>query len=230
MKAFVRYLIASVGLLFVALGVALAILSNLGTPPLTCEPYVLNLKFPSISVGTFTMIVNTCMILVQLIVLRKDFKAISLMQIVASAIFGYMIDAWIWVLACLHPATFLSRLGLILMAGLVTAFGVSIETRCKAWMLSAEMTVQAFSDVFHKPFGKVKIVMDSLMVVLGAATSLLSFGNALGSGEFTGLLDVLLASMPGIVIGIGTLLLAFLPGFLMRLTDPLVAKMLVRLR
>ena len=38
--------------------------------------------------------------------------------------------------------------------------------------------------------------------------------------------DVLLARTEGIVIGLGTLLLAVLPGWLMRLTDPLVARLL----
>ena len=36
--------------------------------------------------------------------------------------------------------------------------------------------------------------------------------------------DVLLARTPGVVIGLGTLLMAFLPGYLMRFTDPLVAR------
>ena len=40
-----------------------------------------------------------------------------------------------------------------------------------------------------------------------------------------GAADVLLARVPGIVIGLGTLLLAILPGWMMRLTDPLVARL-----
>ncbi|MBP5538434.1 MAG: hypothetical protein J6X69_01160, partial [Bacteroidales bacterium] len=52
-----RYAVATVGLIFVALGVALSIISNLGTAPLSCPAYVLNLRWPALSVGTFTLLV-----------------------------------------------------------------------------------------------------------------------------------------------------------------------------
>ena len=221
---FRRYGFATAGLVLVALGVALSIISNLGTAPLSCPAYVLNLKWPALSVGTFTLLVNTFFMLVQIAVLRRDFKLIHLLQIVASALFGYLIDGWMWALGWLHPTGFAARLGLTVLAGAVTALGVSIEVAGKAWMLSAEMTAHAFAKVFRKPFHRMKIVMDSLVVVISAALAWLFFGNPFGSGAWTGLGDVLLARTPGVVIGLGTLVLAVLPGWMMRLTDPPVAR------
>ena len=221
-----RYGIATVGLVFVALGVALSIISNLGTAPLSCPAYVLNLKWPALSVGTFTLLVNTTYLLLQWVLLRRDFKAEYLMQVVASALFGYLIDGCMWALGWLQPGTFAARLGLTVLAGAVTALGVSIEVAANAWMLSAEMTVGAISQVFKKDFSRVKIVMDSLIVVVSAALAWLFFANPFGYGAYTGLGDVLLARTPGVVIGLGTLLLAVLPGLMMRLTDPLVARLL----
>ena len=87
-----RYGLATVGLVFVALGVALSIISNLGTAPLSCPAYVLNLQWPVLSVGTFTLLVNMTYLFIQWALLRKDFEARYLMQIVASALFGYLID------------------------------------------------------------------------------------------------------------------------------------------
>ena len=163
--------------------------------------------------------------LIQVALLRKDFKAKYLMQIVASAVFGYLIDGCLWALAWLQPEGFFVRLGLTLLAALVTAFGVSVEVAADAWMLSAEMTVAAFCKVFKKAFSPVKVVMDSLMVVIAALLCLLFFRNLFGAGTFTNLADVLLARTPDIVIGLGTLLLAVLPGAMMRLTDPVVARL-----
>ena len=219
-----KYGVATLGLVFVALGVALSIISNLGTAPLSCPAYVLNLRFPAHSVGTFTLLVNTSYLFIQLALLRKEFQARYLMQIVASAVFGYMIDGCLWALSWLHPATFAARMGLTLLAALVTAFGVSVEVAADAWMLSAEMTVFAFAKVLRKPFGRVKIVMDTLTVILSGALAWLFFANPFGAGHVSSAADVLLARVPGIVIGLGTLLLAFLPGALMRLTDPLVSR------
>ena len=111
-----RYAVATVGLVFVAFGVALSIISNLGTAPLSCPSYVLNLKWPVLSVGTFTVLVNMTYMLLQIALLRKDFKAKHLLQILASAVFGYLIDGCMWALAWLHPAGFAARVGLTLLA------------------------------------------------------------------------------------------------------------------
>ena len=220
----VRYGIATVGLVLVALGVALSIISNLGTAPLSCPAYVLNLRIPALSVGTFTLLVNTSLILIQLALWRKRFKARYLMQIVASAVFGYMIDGCLWALSWMQPESFVSRIVLTVLAAGVTAFGVSIEVAANAWMLSAEMTVLAISQTFGWKFHRVKVWMDSLMVVVAAVLCWLFFANPFGEGAFTNMADILLARTPGIVIGLGTLLLAVLPGLMMHLTDPQVEK------
>lgn len=223
-----RYTVASIGLFMIAFAIALAIKSNLGTAPLSCMAYVLNLDMPQISVGTFTFLVNMLYILVQLAVLRRRFKPGHLMQVVASIVFGYMIDASLWMIGWMEPAGFGVRLLLIVAAAAITALGTSIEVAANAWMVSAEMTVSAFSQVYDKPFGKVKMVMDSSVVVISAILAFFFFGNPFGSGEFTGIVEVLLARTSGVVIGLGTLLMAFLPGWLMSLTDPLVDATLLR--
>ncbi|MCR5351240.1 MAG: DUF6198 family protein [Bacteroidales bacterium] len=225
---FRRYMIATVGLVFVALGVALSILSNLGTAPLSCPSYVLNLKWPVLSVGTFTILVNIFYLALQMVLLRKDFKARHLMQLVATALFGYLIDGSMWALSWLHPAGFATRVGLTLLAAAVTAFGVSIEVAADAWMLSAEMTVAAFAKVLRRQFAPVKVVMDSLTVVISIVLAWLFFRNPFGAGAWTGAADVLLARTEGVVIGLGTLLLAVLPGAMMRLTDPFVKRLMDR--
>ena len=52
--------------------------------------------------------------------------------------------------------------------------------------------------------------MDTLIVVLSALLAWLFFSNPFGAGHVTNAADVLLARVPGIVIGLGTLLLAVL--------------------
>jgi len=208
-----RYIIATIGMFLSAVGIAMTIISNLGTQPLSCPSYVLNLKWTSISVGTFTLIVNCTYILLQLALLRKKFKWVYLMQIVASAIFGYMIDLSLAGLDWLHPTTLLHRYGLTALACIISAFGVSLEVKANAWMLSAEMTSFALSEAFHKKFSDMKIAMDCTVVVLSALASLLFFRNALGDGTNN-------------VIGIGTLICAIFIGLFMKLTDPLVDKLL----
>lgn len=218
-----RYIASTAGLLLVALGIALSIISNLGTSPLSCPAYILSLRWKP-TVGEFTIIVNTSLILVQLLALRSKFKLKYLMQIPASLVFGYMIDFWMWALSGLSPLTLLSRFSLIFVGCVITAFGVSLEILAQAWMLSAEMTVYAFTRVTPYKFGNLKVVMDCLFVLLAAALSWFLFRNPFGSGELVSFSDVLLARTSGLVIGAGTLVCAVLPGLFVRWTDPLVEK------
>jgi len=224
----VRYLIATVGMFFVAVGIALSIISNLGTSPLSCPPYVVSLAYHGLSVGTWTWIINCVYMLLQLAVLRKNFKLKYFSQIIASILLGYMIDACMAMLGWLVPTTFLSRFGLILLSCLVTAFGVSLEVHCKAWMLSAEMLVNVLNKTFGWKFSRVKIIMDSLVVLLSSLFSLLYFGNPLGTGTLEGwstVLSAFLGSGQVFIIGSGTLVSAFLAGWLMNFTDPLVVRL-----
>lgn len=224
-----KYLVSTVGLLLAALGIALSIISNLGTAPLSCPSYILSLKWEP-TVGEFTIIINTLLIAVQLLVLRKRFKLKYMMQIPASILFGYMIDFWMMVLGSFSPSTLFVKWMLILAGSAVTSLGISLEVASQAWMLSAEMTVYAFTKVCSVPFRILKIIMDCLFVVIAAVISFLLFGNPAGAGEFTSITDILLARMPGIMIGAGTVVLAVLPGYFMKWTDPPVARMLAGIR
>ncbi len=210
----IRYIYATVGLFFVALGIALSISSNLGTAPLSCPPYVLNLKFTSVSVGAFTFLFNLLYMVIQLLLFRRDFKGRYWLQIVASAILGYFIDAGIWLCAWCATDVMVWRVVISLAACIVTAVGISMEVAAEAWMLSAELTVMAVCHLNPKfRFGTVKIIMDLSLVLLSALAAWLFFGHLIGNGQ-----------PDCVVISWGTLLLAFLPGFLIPYTDKIVPK------
>lgn len=222
---FVRYFVATIGLLLVAAGVAVSILSNLGTSPLSCPSYVLEGVW-GLTVGNWTIIINMIYLLFQMAVLRKDFKSKYLMQILATVVFGYMIDFSIWCLSWIHPTTLFHRVFLIIIACLVTALGTSIEVIARAWMLSAEMTVYAVTKKIHKPFGNIKVAMDSILVVISLIIAWLMYDNPFGFGKYDGIAGVLSGRTEGIVIGTGTLLMALLVGTFMKLTDPLADRIM----
>lgn len=219
----IRYTLATSGLLLVAIGVALSIIANLGTSPLSAPGYVLSgIDSVKLSIGTWTIIFNTIYIFIQLGVFRKRFKAKYLMQIPASIVFGYLIDFSLWMFSWLAPAGFLSRLVILVLSCFVTAMGVSVEVVSHGWMLSAEMTVYAIAKTYLKPFDRVKVIMDVCHVFLSSAIAFLLFRNPFGFGEFSGLAGVLTGQTEGVVIGLGTVLMAILAGGFMKITDPIV--------
>ena len=209
----IRYGISTLGLVIIALGVAISIKSNLGIAPPSCPPTILNLKWTGISVGTFTWMMHLVFIAIQALVLRKDFKLRYLMQIPAAFVFGYMCDAAIWLFDAIEaPATnYAVQLALSLLGVILAAVGIQIEVIGKGWILAGDQTVVVFADVLRKPFGTMKVIFDVVMVAFTAAFSWFAFGLLTGNGST-------------VIIREGTLILAFLTGICMRLTDPFIEK------
>lgn len=214
-----RYSVATVGLAFVAIGISFAVQSNLGVSALNGVQYACAVKYPRFSFGDFNFALFSLLILVQLAVLRKEFKLIDLLQLVANAMLGYMADGFVWILNHLGmvPGTLEIRFFYILVSCIVTAFGVSLEVAARAWMLPAEMTVNAFTRAFGGKFSNNKVIMDSTLLVISCILCLVFWKNLLGPSE-----------QP--ILGIGTLVSAVAVGLMMRLTDPLVQWLLRKLK
>jgi len=226
--ALFRYTFGTIGLFLVALGVALSIISNLGTSPLSCPAYVVTGTF-GLTVGNWTILINMIYMVIQLVVLRKRFHLRYLMQIPASIVFGYLIDFSLLIFQWLHPASFTSRILLIIASCAISAFGISIEVIARGWMLSAELAVYAISSTIHKPFGTIKVIMDSSLVVISALIAFLMYNNPFGAGEYQGIIPMLTGQMANVVIGLGTLMMALLIGWMMKFTDPIIDKMMDKL-
>lgn len=210
---FKRYIVATIGLIIVAFGVALSLKSNLGTAPVSCPPAVLNLKFTSISIGTFTWMMHLVFILSQIIMLGRKFKLSFLMQIPAAFVFGYLCDACIWLLKDISVTTYGMQMLFCILTVIVTAIGVRMEIVGNAWMLAGEKTAAVVSEVTMKSFSNVKIAFDVFLVVISALFAQLAFGVFSGDGS-------------QIVIREGTLILALFTGLCMKVTDPWVDKFL----
>ena len=208
----VRYLVATLGLVLVALGVALSLKSNLGTAPVSCPPAVLNLKWTSISFGTFTWMMHLFFIALQMAMRRKVLDIHYLLQLLAAFVFGYLCDACIWILNDVEITSYLMKIVLILMSVLLTAIGIRLEVIGKAWILAGDKVVDVFSEVTGIKFSNAKIGEAIILVALSAAFAWICFGSPWGHGD-------------QIVIREGTLILAALTGLCMKLTDPLVDRL-----
>ncbi len=207
-----RYLVATFGLLLVAVGVALSIKSDLGTSPVSCPPYVLNLWNSKFTVGEYTIMMHLFFILLQVILLRKKFKVRYLMQIVAAVVFGFLTDLSIWAFSWVSVSTYAGRMLLCIISVIITALGISIEVVPQAWMLAGDQTVWTIAEVGKAKFSTVKVIFDVVLVAVSALFAYIVFNNPLGSHDYT-------------VIREGTLIFAIFTGLCMKLTDPLVKKL-----
>lgn len=225
-----RYAYSTGGIFLVAFAIAMMVRCNLGVNTLSGPPYVLTRRFPgSLTLGQYTVLVNTLFILIQLAVLRSRFKFRYLLQIAASLVLGSFIDLSNIMLSWLEPVSLAERIVLLVMACGISAFGVSMEVVADSWMLSAEMTADAIAMVTSFRFRDVKVAMDSAILLVTVTLCLSFFGNPFCAGEYSGFWDCMTARAPGVVVGMGTIVSSVLIGLLMRFTDPLAERWLGKL-
>ena len=79
------------GLMFLALGVAVSVSSNLGVSPVNSLPYVISL-IVNVPMGACVTAIFCLYILLQFLILRRQFHPVNLLQIAFSTIFGYFVD------------------------------------------------------------------------------------------------------------------------------------------
>lgn len=192
-----RYIFLLAGLFVNGLGVSFITKAGLGTSPITSIPYTLSLGFTP-TVGMFTLIFNIFLVILQVILLRRNFQLQNLLQLPIIALFSFFIDLTMSLLGFMQPETYAMKVVSLIVGCLILGFGVFMEMVANVAMLPGEATVRAVSDVFSTDFGKTKIAFDSSMTIIAAILSFIMFKHLDGVRE-------------------GTIVAAILVGFIARL-------------
>ena len=194
-----RYLIFLVGLFVNSLGVSLITKANLGTSPISSIPYVLSLNFP-FTLGNFTIFFSIFLIVLQLIILRKNFKLEHILQIPVSIIFGYFIDLTMILFSWVNPEAYIMKIVYLLIGCLILGVGVYMEVLADVVMLPGESFVRAIVLTWKTNFGTTKICFDVSMSVIAAVLSFVFAGRLAGVREGT-VIAALLVGFIAILIG-----------------------------
>lgn len=191
-----RYILFIAGLFFIALGIAYTKTAELGVSPVSAIANVLSLKFTSVSIGKWLILNNCVLITGQLLILRKNFKPIQLLQLPLSLLFGLFTDLGMNIAALIPISSYFSRLLYVFAGVIFLAFGITLSVIANVIMNSAEAFVKALADTFKKNFGDIKVAFDITYVVLSVILSLTLFGHIEGTREGT----VIAAVVTGFVV------------------------------
>ena len=181
----IRLLILLLGVFILAFGVALSIRSDLGTTPISSVPYVYNIKFTTISVGTFTILLNIIFVVIQVFLLKKNFKLFHLLQIPVLILFGWFIDINLLFTASFIPSGYIMQWIFCLVSCFIIAFGVFLQVKANVSILPGDGLVIAVAESFKKEFGITKIIFDSLLVAIALISTLILTGGLYGVREGT---------------------------------------------
>ena len=206
-----RYILFVISLFFCGVGVAFTKHAELGVSPISSVANVISIKFDFISFGTWLIVSNCVLLFGQIILLRRNFKLIQLLQIPLSLLFGYFTDLGLAVIKYIPNDSYIVQL-LLVFAGIVfIGFGITLGIIADVILNSGEAFVKALAYVIERDFGTVKIVFDVSWVLLSIVLSLIFFdGKLLGTRE-------------------GTIISAFLVGVTVKFFKPLLLKPLTKL-
>lgn len=188
------------GLFTMTIGVALSVKSNLGVSPVSSIPYTMTCIW-GIEMGKATIIFHCFLVLLQMILLRRNFKPVNLLQVLVGIVFGYFTTFCNWGVSFLPtPENLVIRLLMMLISTVIIAFGIFMYLPPNIMPLAGEGAMKAVSDVTGIAFPKVKVGFDITMVVISLISCLI-FIKGLGS------------------VGIGTIVAAFLVGSILNVIE-----------
>ena len=181
-KIIQRYFYFLLGLTINSFGIAFITKSALGTSQISSLPYVCSLFFTDISFGAFTFIFNMTYILLQILLLRKDFHPTQFLQIPANLLFSVCIDLGMYALSWFSPEHLVARIASLLVGCVILAFGICIEIAPNVITVPGEGIVRAIAVVGKMDFGRVKVIFDVTLIILSAILSLICFHSIQGVG------------------------------------------------
>ena len=179
-----RYLLLLAGLAIMAFGVAFSIKASLGTSPISSVPYVVSL-FTPLTVGTATIIMHCVFILLQILILRKKYHPIQLMQLPVAFFFGYLTDLSVWAVQGITCNHYLQQWLVCLIGIFLVAVGVSLEVKAGVVVLAGEGVVLAICKVLPVKFGYMKVGFDVTLVAIACVLSFAFTGRLQGVREGT---------------------------------------------
>ena len=179
-----RYLLLLAGLSVMAFGVAFSIKADLGTSPISSVPYTVSL-FSPLTVGTATIVMHCVFILLQILILRKNYHLIQLMQLPVAFLFGYLTDFGVWAVQRIGYHGYWQQWLLCLAGILLVAVGVSLEVKAGVVVLAGEGVVLAICQVLPVKFGYMKVGFDVTLVVTACVLSMVFTGQIQGVREGT---------------------------------------------
>ena len=167
-----RWLTFLFGIWVMSVGIALSIHGQLGTAPISTFPAVLDAA-TSLTVGFVTVLMNIAFVLLQILILRRRFKAFQLVQLPIAVLFGTLIDLSVYMTSWIQPENYLMQWVVTIIGALILGIGVYIQIQPKLLYLPGEGVVMALTQVSSVRFGTMKQLVDWSLVIISAVLSLI---------------------------------------------------------
>lgn len=178
------WLVFLTGLFFMGLGISLVTKSGLGTSPISSVPYVLSMILP-ITIGQFTFLLSLLFLLIEILILRRDFPKEQYFQVLVGPFFGLFVDLGMTICAFVNPHYYAEKILILLFGCVVLALGVYLQVAANVIVNPGEGVVKVIAAKTGAKFGNIKILFDSSLCSIAILISLYAFGTVKGVREGT---------------------------------------------
>ena len=180
----IRIAVYCLGLLLLAFGVAISVNSNLGVSPVNSLPYVVS-QILQVQMGSCVTAIFCFYILLQILIQRREFHPVNLLQILFSTLFGYFVDFAKALVGGWAFPTYFGKLVMLAMSIVLIALGVLLYMDAQLVPMPMEGLSSCVAKKLGKPFPTMKTVMDCVIVGTGLTLSLVFLGKLDGIREGT---------------------------------------------
>lgn len=203
-------LVYCMGLFIMAMGVSFSGTTNLGMSPVNSIPYVLSEIFTALSMGTWIIIIFSLYILIQFIILGRNFQPWRVLQLVCTTLFGYFTDFTNMMADIFLPnptlmtfsplLVYCVRLLYLIISMILIALGILFYLAPNLISLPGEGIMQVIAHKLNKPLPVIKMCFDCTVSIIALVISLVYFRQfhgiqegtviaAFGVGKILGLYD-----------------------------------------
>lgn len=196
-----RRVIKKYGLLAISIltvGTAITLITNagLGATAVTSLPFVMS-ELWDIRFGLLTSLFNVLWVILQMIIQKKKFPKIQWLQFLVAFLLGFAVDLSNLVFGFLQPQTYFAQLLMLIIGCLIMGFGIFLQLKAAAVYNPAEGIVAVITENTNHPFGTIKTLFDSSLVLLSVLLGLIVAGQVVGIREGTIISAVIIGPFTG---------------------------------
>lgn len=188
------------GLFIIAIGASLSVKSDLGVSPVTTVPYTVTYIW-NVDMGITTFLFHLLLVLIEFLMLRKNFKLTNLLQVVVGIVFGLFTSLCNYIVFLIpFPDTMAVRIILLVLSIFAVAVGLFFYVPAEIMPMAVEGLMLVISEVLKVKFSTVKIVLDIAFSLISLAICLIAV-HVMGS------------------VGAGTIVSAVTTGLILKLLN-----------
>lgn len=159
-----RYLLIVLGFMITGCGCALTMKANVGVgawDALAKTTY----DMTGLAVGTAGIIFNSCCVVGQIVILKKKFKPIQILQVPLSILLGIVVNFVLYHLLVFPFDSFIGGCIMYFIASTICAFGVSIVMLLDEVTFALEGFCMALTNILPMKFSSIRQAVDIICII-----------------------------------------------------------------